>query len=75
MVSESQHVWMVLNPEADNVGIALRVLEAGEEMTGIKVVEPIRQYLPRPTHLQIRSDYRLLLRVRGCITIIWAWDD
>jgi len=35
---------MVLNPESDNVAIALRPFEAGETMEDIPVVESIRQY-------------------------------
>jgi altronate hydrolase len=36
--------WMVLNPETDNVAIALRPFEAGEEIEGVSATEPIRQY-------------------------------
>ena len=40
----SARTWMVLNPDSDNVAIALKPFEVGESIEGVSVAEPIRQY-------------------------------
>ena len=40
----SPRAWMVLHPQMDNVAIALKALEPDEDIDGVAIQEPIRQY-------------------------------
>ena len=44
MSSAPHRTWMVLNPDLDNVAIALQAFAPGEDLNGIRVQEPIRPY-------------------------------